>query len=274
MSISCIALDLDGTTLFDHNTLTGRTRRALEQAAARGIHIVVASGRCFDSLPSCITELPVIRYAITSNGAAVYEIPKRCIKRFAIPQAAVDAIEQIAHAAETPLELFYNGGAYASARFLSDPTAYGVPPTSVRYLQSTRSPLSDVDAFLHAHRHELDSIDLLVRHPDDFAPLCAKIQTEIPDIYITSSAANRIEISSHQAGKHNGLAFLLRQLDIPPAEAAAFGDADNDIDMLRYVEHGLAVENATARCKAAASRIVPANTADGVAEGIKWLLRL
>ena len=76
MKIKCIALDLDRTTLDSQGHLSEINRRAIESAVAAGLHVVVASGRALDSLPAGITEIRGIQYAITSNGAAVYDLRK------------------------------------------------------------------------------------------------------------------------------------------------------------------------------------------------------
>lgn len=52
--IRLIALDLDGTTLRSDGSLSGRTRQALRAAMDQGVHVVVASGRSFHSLPTCL----------------------------------------------------------------------------------------------------------------------------------------------------------------------------------------------------------------------------
>ena len=51
MSIRCIALDLDRTTLNSAGQLSERNRKVIEQAIENGIQIAVASGRSLDSLP-------------------------------------------------------------------------------------------------------------------------------------------------------------------------------------------------------------------------------
>ena len=90
MDIKCIALDLDRTTLNEHARLSGNNREALEYAISKGIHIVIASGRGFDSLPEDVLSIPGIEYAITSNGASVYHIPsgKRLMKSWAFASLA------------------------------------------------------------------------------------------------------------------------------------------------------------------------------------------
>ena len=58
MSIQCIALDLDRTTLNGEGRLSPGNRQALEYAIAKGVHIVIASGRSFASLPRDVTAVP------------------------------------------------------------------------------------------------------------------------------------------------------------------------------------------------------------------------
>ena len=82
LKITCIALDLDGTTLNPQGRLGRRNREAIEKALDAGIQVVAASGRSLDSLPKDILEIEGIQYGITSNGAAVYRLSDRkCLKQ-------------------------------------------------------------------------------------------------------------------------------------------------------------------------------------------------
>ena len=74
MDIKCIALDLDRTTLNAQGKLSKANEEAIRKAIAKGIHVCIASGRAFDTLPQDVVSIPGIEYAITSNGAAVYRI--------------------------------------------------------------------------------------------------------------------------------------------------------------------------------------------------------
>ena len=72
--IRLLAFDLDGTMLQRGNVLSPAAEKALEKADHAGILTVPATGRLRDFLPPCLVRLPFIRYAITSNGAAVYDL--------------------------------------------------------------------------------------------------------------------------------------------------------------------------------------------------------
>ena len=68
------ALDLDGTLLNHEGQVTPRTRAALQAASDRGVVIVPTTGRPLGNLPPVVAQLPGVRYAITSNGAAVWDL--------------------------------------------------------------------------------------------------------------------------------------------------------------------------------------------------------
>jgi hypothetical protein len=57
-------------------------------------------------------------------------------------------------------------------------------------------------------------------------------------------------------------------------EVAAFGDADNDIDMLKYAGVGIAVENASPGCKAAADYVTKHHAEDGVSYAVRKIMKL
>ena len=73
-SVRLVALDLDGTLLSRNNEVTPATREAIARAVAHGVAVVPATGRPLASLPPVVAKLPGIRYAITSNGAAVWDL--------------------------------------------------------------------------------------------------------------------------------------------------------------------------------------------------------
>ena len=275
MGIKCIALDLDGTTLCSDKQISTRTKKAIEQAIEDGIHVVVASGRCLDALPKSVTEISGVEYAITSNGAAVYELSSgKCLRRVTLETQAVEAILKITENREITCEVFYEGIPYANREYVEDPVAHGATPYAYEYIRSTRHPIEDIRAFIREHQSEIDGIDLITQDQQLRMEIWKELEKITPPLYITSSVVNRIEIANTQAGKHQGLAFILDRLGVTPEETAAFGDADNDVEMLSYVKYGMAVENATQKCKEAAMQIVPKNTEDGVAVGIEKLKNL
>ena len=84
--VKLLALDLDGTLLNSKKELTPRTRAALYAAAEAGVEIVPTTGRFFGAMPEAIRTLPFLHYAITVNGARVYDIRRDCaVSRAELP---------------------------------------------------------------------------------------------------------------------------------------------------------------------------------------------
>lgn len=275
MDIKCIALDLDRTTLNAEGRLSPGNRQALECAIAQGVHIVIASGRAFDSLPRDVLAVPGIAYAITSNGAAVYHVltGKRLHGYLLEPQSVRDIL-RLTSREPIAYEAFIEGVAYADAGYVRDPVAHGATLQAIPYIQRTRHPKADIRSFILAHIHELDSLDLVVEDEAAKVRIWADLQKAVPGIYITSSVQQLIEISHQDAGKHSGVRYVTELLGLSPDQTAAFGDGDNDADMLRYVGCGIAVTNASPACLAAADYVTASHDQDGVAQGIHDILRI
>ena len=110
VKITCIALDLDGTTLNPQGRLGRRNREAIKKALDAGIQVVAASGRSLDSLPKDILEIEGIQYGITSNGAAVYRLSDRkCLKQSRLSGDSVKEILACTEKEEWLLRLLLRG---------------------------------------------------------------------------------------------------------------------------------------------------------------------
>ena len=84
-------------------------------------------------------------------------------------------------------------------------------------------------------------------------------------VYLTSSAPHLLELVDARAGKGAAVRALCGLLGIDPAQVAAFGNADNDADLLRLAGFGVAVADASPACLAAADEVCGRCEHDGVA---------
>lgn len=283
--IEVVALDLDRTTLRSDSSLAPRTKRAIQSAIDAGMEVVVISGRPRCSLPESVLAIPGIRYLVTSNGAAVNkrerenggDFQEERIWAWTLTEESALSIlentvpyferEQLAY------ETFVEGTAYASEDYVNQPTKYGAPERAISYVQNTRIAVPDFPAFIRAHAHELDSFDMIVRERDIFYQLKSLLAEKVDDIYMTSSMERMIEISSKDAGKASGLRFVLEELGLDPCHVVAFGDGDNDADMLRYAGLGIAMANAMPYSLECADYVGKSNDEDGVAEIIELIIQ-
>jgi hydroxymethylpyrimidine pyrophosphatase-like HAD family hydrolase len=86
-----------------------------------------------------------------------------------------------------------------------------------------------------------------------------------------SSNSGLIELSAPGVTKASGLASVADLLGVDRADIVAFGDMPNDVPMLRYAGHGVAMGNAHADARAAADEITASNADDGVAKVLeRW----
>lgn len=271
--IKLIALDLDRTTLKSDGHLSDVNRRAIESAIKQGIHVCIASGRAFDTLPQEVLAIKGIEYAITSNGAAVYEIAgKKCLNSYVLKPSSVDGI--IKNSIEYPVtyEAFIRGRAYAAREYIENPVKFGATPKSIEYVRSTRTLIEDIVGFIYEHKHELDSIDIVLNDDELKQRIISRLYENDKDIYITSSIKQLIEISYKDAGKKSGVKFLSKLLGIDRRNIAAFGDADNDSDMLEYAGVGVAMGNAQDSLKKIADYVTLTNDDDGLAYAFRNIL--
>lgn len=266
---ACIALDLDGTTLNNQGQLSAKNKEAIDYAISRGVHIIIASGRAYKTLPRQIIELPGIEYAVTSNGAAVCRVPGgELLQGLKIKEDVVHRILEITGEHEIVYEAFVDGHAYADLRYVQDPLRYGASEDAVEYVKNTRQFVKDMPAFIKEHGDSLDSMDIVVKNSQMRQEIFRVLEEVREEIYVTSSVPQLVEISDKHSGKAAGLRYLEDHLGISKDHMAAIGNADNDRDMIAYAKYGYAVENASLACKEAADIIVGSNDQDGVAEGI------
>lgn len=292
MKIKMIALDLDRTTLNRNGRLSDENRKVLTELLNRGIHVIPASGRSLTSFPQEILTLPGLKYVITSNGAAVYRLPEQenrksgedsvtnqteapvCLQKFLLDPLTVRRVMELTATEDVTYEAFVDGQAYADPAYIADPTAFGAVKEATAYIQSTRVPVADIREFIREHEDRLDSVDVIVGDRKKKEELMQLLREQCPGIYLTTSVEQLIEISDIRAGKHSAVKFLQELLKISPEETAAFGDADNDVEMLREAGMGIAVQNASQACMAAADAVTRSCEDDGVAYGIRKILGL
>ena len=153
-----------------------------------------------------------------------------------------------------------------------DAAGFGATLEQAEYVHATRTPIDDIRNFISDHSHELDALDIIT----DYTELREKALRgldEIDNIYITSSVDALVEISHKDSGKAAALAWLCSKLGIKSEEVIAFGNEENDREMLSWAGIGAAVSNSTESLLKDADVIAPDNDDDGVAKVLEELLR-
>ncbi|SIJ76030.1 Putative hydrolase [Mycobacteroides abscessus subsp. abscessus] len=103
--------------------------------------------------------------------------------------------------------------------------------------------------------------------PSELAVLAEVAQAAIPGAAITYSTDNGlIEVMPTGISKASGIAIVAKQAGVQPESIIAFGDMPNDVAMLRWAGHGVAMGNAHPEARAAANEVTATNNDDGVAK--------
>lgn len=270
MTIKLIALDIDGTTLMSDGSLSKRNKEALIRATDQGIHVVIATGRCFAALPNQLTDLKGIRYALTSNGAQTKDLHtgETLEGNYLTDVAVAESAQLLREHSGYMVEIFTDGKAYMDKAQYHGVCSGEIPWRSRNYVRDTRTPVEDVLDFMLQHRHAIENINIFFEHLSDKARLKPHLDV-LNNVTITSSFDNNWEIGGATTNKGSALQYLARMLCINKEEILACGDSPNDEEMLKFAGTPVAVGNAKESVRRLAAHIVSDNDMDGVAEAIE-----
>lgn len=269
MTIKLIALDLDGTTLNNDRVISERNRNALQQAAEKGVNIVIATGRPFSALPEDVFEIPAIRYVLTSNGASITDLKedktfyKNCLSPLAV-EKSVELLRQHDYV----VECFVKGIAYIDRPYFEEVKRTGSSIRNIDYILKTRNPVDSIYDFMLEHRDEIENININFEDISEKPAMKEKLLT-LPETTITSSFNHNLEIGGATTSKAEALSQMGKLLGIRQVEMMAIGDSPNDMAMMLASGMPVAVGNAEEEVKAIAKYVAPSNHEDGVADAVE-----
>ena len=161
MDIRLIGLDLDGTVFDSQKRISPRTRSAIAAACARGVAVLPATGRPRAGLPDAFVQIPGVRYAITSNGGAVYDLAGgRCMAVDPLPKE--DALWALVRGRELGglIDVYVEGRAYTGAATFEALVA-AAPPAMRTYFSTTRTVVADQVRWLETETRPVEKLTIL-----------------------------------------------------------------------------------------------------------------
>lgn len=267
MGYKLIAMDLDGTLNNDEKKITPRTREALMAAQSAGIRLALASARPSPGLRKecdvlCMRENGGVLMAY-NGGRIVDAATDRVLFETCMPlEAAQEVLRALEKLPVTPI--LDDGRQF----YVTDRNGYKVDYECRNNNMSCVEVENLADFLQFAPVKILMSVD-----PAAIAGVQAQIAQLLPaDLAVVQTAAFYLEVIPRAIDKGRGLVQICRALGLRPAEVIAFGDAENDIPMLRTAGVGVAMGNADAAVKAAADRVTRSNNEDGIAAALEELL--
>ena len=267
-----IALDLDGTLLDPQGQISPVTQRVLRELSGRGIHLVIASGRMTPRVVPYANELGIPMTLVTYNGAETLDgqAPNWKLRETRpISNQTRDAVFELCREGNIFLNVYADGklhGYHPNAKFAPS-LLYGTQ-TGAQYAglhdQLDVLPQKGISKLLVVDTQE--NRDRLFQK---WTPLLAD------HCSLVKSNPEYLEFMALGVSKGSALGSWLATKGISNQELIAFGDAENDLEMLNLAALGIAMGNASPGLRANWSRISPwTHAQDGVARELAKLFGL
>lgn len=265
---SLVAFDVDGTLMDSDGVFRNTTAAALERLRALGVPIVLATGRPWRVVEATVAQVGGAEWAVCSNGSKLVEVATGRVHRNAflpdaVPRTVVETIR--VRLPGTGFGLEFEDGAIAEAGW-----SRRLPP-GIR----VPDPVDDVLELLDGRWGPVRGVTMF--HDDfDDAPheLADAVAPHVDGLGVDVRSSGLPFVSLGLAGEHKARALqtLVEVTGLSPADAVAFGDETNDVEMFRWAGLGVAMGNARADVRQHADLIAPTNDDDGVAAVLDRLL--
>ena len=246
--------DIDGTLLSHRlGAVPEETAAAVLRLKDRGVGVFAATGRHMLELARLpLGHIPFDGY-VTLNGQLCLDGAGRVLWGTPFSPEAARALEEAFRAQTLPLMLVEEGRLYLNTA-----------DDAVREAQRTIStPVPELGAYGGAPLYSAVAFADRAR----VEALAAKL----PGCAVTSWHARAFDLIPAGGGKAEGIRHMLERLGLVPEDIAAFGDGENDGDMLRYAGVGVAMGSAPAGVKALADLVTEDVEGNGAARGLERL---
>lgn len=255
-----IVLDLDGTLLTDQKVISGKTKNVLQKALKAGHQVMIATGRPYRASEMYYKELGLNTPIVNFNGAFVHHPTDASWGSHHTP-IGLDTVHDVVEAmhdfdfhnivAEVLDEVYV----HHHDEKLMDIFRFGDPSITTgdlrKYLTSDPTSL-----LIHA---PYENVGKIHEHLDT-------VHAEVIDHRRWGAPWHVIEIVKSGMSKAVGLDHVAKSLNIAQDRIIAFGDEDNDLEMIDFAGVGVAMGNAIDPLKKIANEITLSNNEDGIAE--------
>lgn len=267
MRYKLIAMDLDGTLNNDLKTIDPPTRASLMEAQRQGVRLLLASARPLPGLYRDRDALALANHGgllMAYNGGVIADAATGAVlSATRMPfEAARDVLRLLESLPVTPI--LDDGARF----YVTDRNGYKVD-YECRNNRMTCAEVPNLADFLHFAPCKI----LMSTDPGGIKGVQAQIAAALPDgLTVVQTAPFYLEVIPSSVNKGLGLRAACAAIGLSPEEAIAFGDSENDIEMLHAAGMGVAMGNADDAVKAAAGRVTLSNNDNGIAAALAELL--
>lgn len=257
-----VVSDLDGTLLHSHNVVTDYTIETIDKLIKNGVNFAIATGRGQQGVQEILKQLGVTPYLICNNGANIYTPQGDCIFDERIPQSVVTEILK---------EIRRNNLFYSAFQ-------------NEFYFHSNEEPVEDFSSRplfteIGVDREEeipdLNKIIVTDDNPEVLIKLVNILKEKFSHLVeVMLSQPTCLDIAPKNCSKGTGIENLARIFNLTTDDFMAFGDGENDLDMLKTVGHPVIMENSQDILKQTFSTVTLSNKEDGVAKYLENFFKL
>jgi Cof subfamily protein (haloacid dehalogenase superfamily) len=231
-----IASDLDGTLLNSAHQVNDFTAETLQVLQDRGLQLVIATGRHFLDVAGIRAALGIRAHLITSNGARVHAPDDTLIHHRDVDPATARALTDRKFADGTLLNFY-----------LDDEWLIDQPSERLGSMHKDSGFTYRITDLARHDGHGVAKVLYVAQH-DHLLEVEAKLHACFGDtVTITFSAPNCLEVMAPGVTKGSALQMILDRLSIDAAHCLAFGDGQNDIELLQLAGHPRLMGNAHPR---------------------------
>jgi Cof subfamily protein (haloacid dehalogenase superfamily) len=263
--VQAFACDLDGTLIGRDGVLRPRTRAAIARSQAIEIPVLVATGRMFRSVEPYLADAGIREPVVCYQGAAVVDPRTR---EFLLHEPL--ELEVAREAIATLVQLGFSPNVYVDDElFVAHETEY-----SRAYSVFQRLPVTEVGDLL-AWLDRPPTKLVQVADPPVLAELRPTLERRLDGrVFLTTSLPYMLELGNPSVTKGSGIAFVATMLGLDVAHVVAFGDGENDVELLDVAGLGVAVESGHPRLLAIADMTCAGPEEEGVASVMEAVLDL
>ncbi|SDC32443.1 hypothetical protein SAMN05421734_106147 [Pelagirhabdus alkalitolerans] len=279
--IDLIATDLDGTLLQTNGDISDGNREAIQYAQSKGIEVVVATGRSFESAKRPLDRAGLNCPIICLNGANSYNKEGEQVLTIDMNKDLIQAIIQTVEKENAYLELYTNHGIYSKdltdfKDVLINMLLSNHPEVSREEVEKRANQRFQEETFIFTE--DLSSI-LMDERVHIYKALAFSIEADALErirrsldgsdgLKMTSSGVDNIEFNHPEAQKGITLKKWIQPKSIDPKNVLAIGDNYNDLSMLEWVGYSIAMDNADLAIKQKCFDTTASNDEDGVKQAI------
>lgn len=260
-----IMLDLDGTLLNNQSLISEESKKYLEKLKLKGHTIVLITGRPHRGCINFYNELNLNTPLIVDNGASIYGMGNFPDKFYTIPKAILD--EMFLTFKEHLVTAYFTVDNYLYTYKIEKRLEFYFHLNSDTKI--IEKPLNEIDV-------EAPLVVLAIKKPyhKDFEKFIE--DKEILELRSWGEDKKNAVYEIYLKGIHKGKALLdvIELLKFDKKDVIAFGDGDNDVELINYAYRGVAMKNAADVVKEVSDEITRYdNHENGVIKHLKEIIK-